>query len=244
METIFLLGLVILITHTLEGITGFGCTVIAMPFAVALCGLEQGRTVLTITALLQCLWISMWDFKYIDKKECLKILVLMSAGMPFGMFAYRFLNEHILLILLALFSCAVSIRGLCLFFLKHGRERQKKHKGPFAVLLFVGGVIHGAFTSGGPLAISYATEEFQDKRVFRATMCALWSVLNTLLLVQLIFGSSQAVESVVIAGLTIPFLVVGIILGNLAHHGIKDRYFTPLSYSVLLISSAFLFFRA
>ncbi len=49
-----LYGLVILLTHFIEGITGFGCTVLAMPFVFMLMGIEIAKPVLTVYALLLC----------------------------------------------------------------------------------------------------------------------------------------------------------------------------------------------
>ena len=50
MSSYFLLGWVVLITHFLEGITGFGCTVLALPFAILLVGTKQA-----VPVLLPCL---------------------------------------------------------------------------------------------------------------------------------------------------------------------------------------------
>ena len=47
---ILLFGMVVLITHFLEGITGFGCTVLALPFCIMLVGIKAAVPVLVILA--------------------------------------------------------------------------------------------------------------------------------------------------------------------------------------------------
>jgi uncharacterized membrane protein YfcA len=54
---------------------------------------------------------------------------------------------------------------------------------PYYLILVVGGMVHGAFASGGPLVVLYASKTLTDKGSFRATLCLLWTTLNTLLLI-------------------------------------------------------------
>jgi len=44
-----------------------------------------------------------------------------------------------------------------------------------------------------------------------------------------------------IIAICLPFLLVGAIGGNWAHRHIKDRYFSQIVYSVLLVSGLFMF---
>jgi uncharacterized membrane protein YfcA len=239
-----LFGIVIFSTHVLEGITGFGCTILAMPFAVMFFDLETARACLTITAFIQCLYICLRDYRNISRQHLVTLLVFMGMGMPVGMLIYAYLSAELLKKILAIFSALVSMRGLFVFFHIKKRNTEKYRFLPDPVLkglLVVGGIIHGAFTSGGPLAIIYALEKIKEKTFFRATMCAMWSILNSVLLIQLFLVRKIPLLSLKLVLSTIPFLAVGIFLGNIAHHRIKDTVFTPLSYLVLLIASIFMF---
>lgn len=240
----FLLGVVILLTHILEGITGFGCTMIAMPFAIWLVGIETGRPVLTIAAFILCLCFAIRDYKYVNWRELATILGYMAIGLPIGICLYQYLPQKILITALAVFTIAVSVRGLYMFFKKNGSQTSAPdslwRKIYLRVLLIAGGVFHGAFTSGGPLAIIYSANKIQDKTIFRATMCAMWSILNGVLLVQMAVCGDLTRDVWKLSVVTLPFLIAGIILGNIAHKKIKNAYFVPLAYLILLVSCIFM----
>jgi uncharacterized membrane protein YfcA len=46
------------------------------------------------------------------------------------------------------------------------------------ILLFCGGIIQGAFGSGGPFVVIYAAKAIHDKRVFRVTLSLIWVCMN------------------------------------------------------------------
>jgi uncharacterized membrane protein YfcA len=244
LRPLLLFGLIILSTHTLEGITGFGCTIIAMPFAIMLFDLETGRAALTFTALIQCLFIFIKDRRKIAGRELTALVIFMGIGLPLGMLLYNYLPQAGLKKILAVFTCLVSIRGLFIFFRFKNRERENNKPLPgwaLKILLVLGGIIHGAFTSGGPLAIIYTMEKIKEKTVFRATMCTLWSIMNTILIIQLVFSGRVPAFSLRLVLFSLPFLAGGIALGNLAHKHIRDTIFTPLSYGILLSTSFVMF---
>jgi uncharacterized membrane protein YfcA len=239
-----LFGTIILSTHILEGITGFGCTIVAMPFAVMLFDFETARASLTVTALIQCLYICLRNYRKISWRDLAIFLFFMGIGMPVGMMIYYYLSPELLKKILAVFSALVSVRGLFIFFHRKKRNVEEQCLLPgfvFKGLLVAGGIIHGAFTSGGPLVIIYALEKIKGKSFFRATMCAMWSILNSVLLAQLFLARKIPFVSLKLVLGSLPFLVAGILVGNIAHHRIKDTFFTPFSYSVLLVSSIFMF---
>ena len=54
-EILLLAGLVVFVTHTLESVTGFGCTALAFPFVILLMkDLERAKIVLSIPRLCTC----------------------------------------------------------------------------------------------------------------------------------------------------------------------------------------------
>ena len=108
-------------------------------------------------------------------------------------------------------------------------------------ILFIGGCIHGAFTSGGPLVIIYAAEKLKNKSNFRSTLCMVWVTLNTIIVAQSFIKGDITPEVTKLLLYTLPFLIIGAILGNYAHHKIKDTIFSKMVYIILFISAMFMF---
>ncbi len=233
--SIILFGIVVLLTHFLEGITGFGCTVIAMPFAIMLLGIDIAKPVLTLYGLLLCLYIVIISYKEIIWKHYFTIIIFMGIGLPIGIYLFDILPEGILKKLLAIFMVFVSIRGLIQCY-RPAKTVKSVSNVVLKLLLSIGGVIHGAFTSGGPLVIIYATEKIKNKSNFRATLCLVWVTLNTVLLTQTLLVGSFTPKVCKTSIYALPFLILGTLLGNWAHSRIKDTFFSKLSYIILLVT--------
>ena len=175
MTTLVLSGLVVFVTHSLEAVTGFGCSVLAMPFVSALLGVKTAVKVITILAWLLAVYIVIRNFSKIDWKQYTIITTLMLLGLPIGMYLFRSQQSGTLNLLLAVFIIVVSLTQLY----RQARRTEKSspptgHKAlPYYLLLFLGGIIHGVFSSGGPLVVLYATRTLPDKGRFRATLCLL-----------------------------------------------------------------------
>ena len=241
-QALIAFAMVIFFSCILGGITGFGNTIVALPFTIMIFDLETGRTVLTATALIQSLVIALKDRRSIAVPILVSVVIFMGIGLPAGMFTYRYLPQDILITILAIFTGLVAIRGLLVFFLKVKRT-EKTHaagEGALRIFLVLAGIIHGAFSSGGPLLVIYTMEKIREKTVFRATMCAIWSILNTALMLQFFAARQVSVFSLKLLVFSLPFLAGGIILGNLVNRRIRDTVFTPLVCCVLLVVAGFM----
>ncbi|MEN6312956.1 MAG: sulfite exporter TauE/SafE family protein [Clostridiaceae bacterium] len=254
LETL-LFGLVVLITHFIEGITGFGCTVLALPFCSSLAGIKVAVPVLVIIAWLLALYIIIIDFRKIIWREYIKIIAFVILGLPIGMWLFGRLPEAILKKLLGAFMIIVAIRGLYAVFMSKRAEGccGEAMEGPgkragiaryksvlLNFVLFLGGVIHGAFGSGGPFIVIYAAKALPDKSNFRATISMLWLTLNSIIIIRDLRGGVMSEPVLKIVLWTLPFLAIGMVLGNYAHKKIRGNSFVKLVYGVLLLSGVFM----
>jgi uncharacterized membrane protein YfcA len=235
MTTILLAGLVVLVTHALEAITGFGCTVLALPFVTALFGLKTGVMVLTVLAWILAVYIAVTKRRDIEWKAFGVIIAFVLAGLPIGMYLFRAVDPAPLRKLLAGFIIlASSIQLLAHFAPRLVTGRLPRPLG--FLLLFLGGVVHGMFSSGGPLVVLYASKALPDKGKFRATLCLLWATLNTILIATYIATSAITAETATRTGLMLPFLAAGIVVGEWAHRRVKPGIFKLIVFSMLLVT--------
>ena len=112
MSAILASGVVVLITHALEAVTGFGCAVLAMPFVSALLGVKTAVRVITILAWLLALYLAVRNYRRIDFKQYAIITGCMLAGLPVGMYLFRSQDTSVLSIILAVFIVLVSVSQL------------------------------------------------------------------------------------------------------------------------------------
>ena len=235
MTTILLAGAVILITHALEAVTGFGCTVLALPFIAALFGLKSGVMTLTILGWALALYIAITKRRDIQWREFGVIIAFVLAGLPIGMYLFRHVDPAPLKKALAAFIILASSLQLAGYFLP--RLGQKRLPRPIGfLLLFFGGIVHGLFSSGGPLVVLYASRALPDKGKFRATLCLLWATLNSILMVSYIASSSISAATAKNTALMLPFLAAGIAAGEWAHRRVKPGAFKLIVFATLLVT--------
>ena len=237
-EILLLVGLVVFITHTLEAITGFGCTVLAFPFVILLMkDLEQAKILLSVLAWILAVYIACTNYKQIDWKQFGIILLFAGIGMPAGMILFKSFNVTLLTKALGVFIVFSAVIQLYKCFVPKKSERKMPVWAGYAFLL-TGGVVHGAFAVGGPLIVLYSTQKIPDKGQFRATMCLLWSTLNTVLIVQYFAENKFTMEIGRDLLVLLPFLIAGIIAGEFIHHKVSEILFRKIVFGSLLLVGA------
>jgi uncharacterized membrane protein YfcA len=115
-----------------------------------------------VLAWVLALYIVLIDFKQIVWREFLKILILVGVGMPIGMLLYSYLPEKVLTVCLGIFMLSVSTWKLYSTY-KKTHTNIKFKEWPYSLLLFLGGIVHGAFGTGGPLVVVYASNKLKNK---------------------------------------------------------------------------------
>lgn len=227
---IFIFLMIILITNIIQGITGFAGTVLAMPFAILLLGIEVAKPVLNITTLIACILIVFESYKNIVWKECFKMIAIMFIGVLIGEYIYRIFPVDLLLNIYAIFIILIALKGI---FIKQSYDLDEK---VLIGIIILAGVIHGMFLSGGPLLIIYAVKKLQDKATFRATLAPVWIVLNSYLLIKQLLSGLISTQVVTLSLFAIPVLIAAIIIGKKLYEHMSQRFFLLLSYILLLIS--------
>lgn len=277
-----LFATVIMMSYFIEGMIGFGGTIIALPLASQIAGIKMAVPVLTIVVFLASVVIAIRDFKFLDRKEFVKISLLMIVGLPIGTWLFSSLPERPLKLTLSVFMIVIAIKGLMGILKEKNelgiqqssqikedelqldsiidsigdsiaenssiadiyndsiplikKEKNKTNKWLSNLTIFVGGIVHGAFSCGGPFVVVYATNNIKNKSSFRVTLCTLWALLNAIMIVIKSVNGEITSEVIRLSVWTVPFVVVAIIVSNIAHKKIKGNNFTTFVYVVLFVS--------
>ncbi len=235
LAVILLVGIVVFATHALEAVTGFGCTVLAFPFVIAITGdIVLAKVVLSVLAWVLAVYIVATNFREVEWKQFAVIALLAGVGMPLGIYVFRSFDSALLTKLLGGFivmSAAVQLWKV--FYARQAASGRKGWTGYLYLLL--GGVVHGAFATGGPLIVLYSAQAIPRKGAFRATMCMVWATLNSVLMIQyLATGEITRTAAVDIAAM-LPFLAAGIVAGEVIHKKVNETTFKKVVFSTLLI---------
>lgn len=240
---ILIAGFIVFTTFTVEGIAGFGATVLALPFVTMLIGVEKAVPMLSSLSVLLSLFIVSRSWRNIDLREYGFILLHVGLGVPAGLLMMDHLPKEWLIGILVCFMFFTGIRGVVSVAApekQFGRADGNNKSVLFRFILFVGGIIQGAFSSGGPVVVMYASRAIPEKSRFRAVLSTLWLTTNSVMITKwTISGKVWTPQMGKLILCTLPFIVTGMILGDYLHHRVEQRKFSIMVYSVL-IAAAFM----
>lgn len=244
-----LICVIIFFSVTIEAMTGFGSTVIAVPFLSMLISLKSSVAIMRVFSMLMGIVVAAMNFKHINFKVLAKVIVLVSIGMPLGIYAIDVFDEQILKLCFGVFVTGYALTSIFKIYRKSKKteeelaefEKQqslKKHNPLFVPsVLFIGGIFQGAFATGGPFIVLFTSRQLKTKAEFRATMCCVWIILNGFVFIEnIIAGGTYTGEVLSYMGVSAIFVVLGFALGYQLHKKLSMEKFNILINFVILIS--------
>jgi len=231
---------IVALAHAIETMTGFGATVFALAAGSLVWPLDPLLAALIGLGWLQSAFIVTRNLRSVRARFLARrVLPGAVAGMVAGRLVYDQLPVAHLRTLLGVF--VVVAAGARLWDLVRAQRRSAGATAPHArswarlleILPFLGGVFHGLFASGGPVIVYYTAARIADKREFRATMSALWWILNSGLLVWSAVAGSLG-RAWPLAGWLLPGLAAGVVAGEWLHRTVREELFRVVVQAVLL----------
>ncbi len=232
--------LVITAAYTCAGALGFGANVLSVALGAHLLPIELILPAILPTTWGLSAWIAWHQRDQIAWRVLLReVLPLVLLGFPFGLFVFQTADTGVLPRLLG-----GIIAGLVLLELLRPAAADRPPRKLFSRALLVGGgFVQGLFASGGPLVVYVLSRRDLSKGSFRASLCVLWVLLNSVLLVS--YGSTGRLngESLAVTAWAIIPLLVGRVLGQRLHTRLVGPAFQRAVQLVLLASGLVLLFR-
>ncbi|MBO4888938.1 MAG: sulfite exporter TauE/SafE family protein [Firmicutes bacterium] len=217
-----------------QSVAGFGGTLISMPLGIILVGIGTAKPVLTILAWLTGLLMALSGLKHIDWKEFGKMTGIMMIGVLLGILVFGSVKMNYLLVL---YGAIIVIIGCWKLFVKNQKDPKPLWQW---VSLSLAGLMQGMFVSGGSFLVIYATSRIKDKQVFRATVNAVWAVLNTVLIISYALDGMLGRDVLSLSAICVIPTLLAIWGANAAAKHINQSLFLKITYLVLIASGAVL----
>ncbi len=242
-QVLFLI--IVLLTNIIQGITGFAGTILAMPASVLLVGYETAKPILNILGILAGLYVVATSYRHIDRKEFFKIVSVMFVGIVGGIFLKTLFtgSPSLFYKILGAVVLAVAFEGIYKLFIKKGESGKTQKKAVSYLILIASGIVHGMFVCGGPLLVAYLAGRIKDKQVFRATVSAVWVVLNTVVMFDDIRSGYFNPSVLLLLAVSSAVLFLGMALGSVLYKKMSREVFMKITYILLVISGALMFIK-
>ncbi|MCG8502629.1 MAG: sulfite exporter TauE/SafE family protein, partial [Firmicutes bacterium] len=242
-----LVGLMQIFGFFVQGTTGFGCTVIAAPVTNGLLGTAVGVPYGTIICIPFLYYLAIKDRKNISWKDLAKIIILCAPGLLVGQYLFYRISPTTAKISIGTMITLIALMNIHKHIINPLVLKKEEVTEVLDTMgkkifrygcLILGGIVHGAFTIGGPLITVYTLEAVKDKKKFRNTMTSLWCVLNVWNAFNQYLNGAFTAElgSALLVG--IPLAGIGFFLGMRFLEKINRIQFLRIVYCVLLFIGA------
>ena len=98
--------------------------------------------------------------------------------------------------------------------------------------------------TGGPLLVYGLARAGLSPRSFRATLMAIWTVINTGVMISHVISGEFGKEQLYQTAFVIPTLPIFYGIGNYLHHRIPTKQFNSVIYGLLTLMGLFLVIRS
>jgi len=232
---------VVFCAFSVEATLGFGATVVTVALAAFVLPVRTILPGFVPLNLVLAVYLATRYRRHIDKPLLFKeILPAMIMGMPIGLWVFATADETLLKGIFGAFVAVISIRELIRLMPKDARQGAPLPRPLRWLLLGVAGIMHGAFSTGGPLAVYLAGRQLGDKARFRATLSTLWAVLCVVLLTGYAISDAFEPYSLRLLSLAVIPLMAGMVAGEWMHRRIHQRTFQAAVFAVLLFAGLML----
>jgi uncharacterized protein len=230
MLTYVSVGLIFFLAGSLQGMTGFGSALVAMPLLCFFLDVKTAVPLCTLNSIVITTFLVFKLKKHIDRKKILPLCISALPGTVVGVTLLQKMDAQVFKILLGSLLLAYSIYSLA--FSPAPRKIQ-----PFWTYIagFFSGAIGSAFSAGGPPAIMFATLNDWNKDEVKATLTGFFA-FNSLISATVHFFTGLTTSSVLHNFLiSCPLVLVGTVTGSHFYSLIPHRLYLKITFGFLII---------
>ncbi len=232
-----LIGLIFLLAGFIQGMTGFGSALVAIPLLTLFLDIKSAVPLCMLNSLVITTFLSLKMRQHLDRK---KITPLCLAAVP-GIIVGSTLLKHVSSTVIRI-SMGILLIVYSLYSLFSKPKPRKLHKAWSYVAGFTSGAIGAAFSAGGPPTIIYTTLNGWTKDEIKATLSGFF-----------LFNSYLTASAHAVSGLTTlqvfsfflasaPFVLLGTVLGSICYGRIPRALYLQLIFAFLVLMGTMMIF--
>lgn len=221
---------VIFIASMIQGVTGFGFALVAVPLlSMISMPLARITPLIVFYSLLTNLLVIYEVRKHIELKRILLLIVFALLGTPFGVHILKIVSARHLKV-----SIAVIIIVTATALYKNYKIQFKNEKFTAAVVGVLSGLLNGSVGLSGPPVVLFLTNQGVDKQVFRANLVLFGIVTNIFAIGNFLIGGMLSAEAAGNMAVLLPGLILGGVIGVRIARLIKETLFRKITIGLIL----------
>jgi hypothetical protein len=230
MSLLLISQIIIFVSFFAEAIFGFGGGLISIPLLSTFLPVKDSVTIILIFQFLMGFLIFK-TYKETDWKLAHPMTIGLLIGTVIGTLTLSFVSNLFLRKFLAIFIILFLIKMIFFKSFTFGKSNKKLLGG---VAGLVGGLFQGIIGSGGPIFTMYLAEVSSNKIAFRATLIYLFFITSIVRIVMSFKTGLFTNDITQFAVPLVPIFFIAIIMGQLIHKKIDEKYY---NLAIILILS-------
>jgi uncharacterized membrane protein YfcA len=230
---------VLLVAGFTQGATGFGFGLLAMCVLPLLMDVTEAVPLVSVFGLVVCLFI-LWRYRrHADPRKFLPVLAGEVVGTPFGVLFLTTVDSRIVTgvlgVILVIYGTLslIAERRRPVGMQASPKPALSRRWGPVAGLL--GGLIGGAFNTGGPPVIVYALARRWSPSAFKANLQVVF-VFNTIIQLCMFTASGLlTLETLRLNAIGLPVLLAGLAAGVILSRRMDAVWFRRVVLALLVV---------
>lgn len=234
MDPLIILAMFILFfAASVQGITGFGRALIAVPFMALFMPADEVVIIMILMGVVSAIIMVWKNYKSAHIKKVLPLIIAGIIGSIVGVQLLKILPVKELKIIMGsfiIFSAIVLAMGL--------RVKFKKMIPAYTIAGFISGLTNGAISFGGPPIVLFLQNQNETKNSFRANLSVFFLMIGLAGSINLFAAGMLTVPIALNALLLAPATVGGTYFGNFLSQRFDETIFRKLVLGILFISGA------
>ncbi len=230
MLTPLLISIIFLLAGFIQGVTGFGSALVAIPLLSLVIDIKDAVPLCILNSLVITTYLSLKMRKHLDHKKIIPLCAAAIPGIITGSTILKQVSSAIIQICLGILLVAYSIYNLI-----SKPEQRKLHIAWSYIAGFLSGAIGAAFSAGGPPTIIYATLNDWKKDTIKATLSGFFLFNSYLIATVHAINGLTTIEIFAYFMISAPFVFLGTVLGTIYYGKIPGEHYLQLIYIFLIL---------
>jgi len=230
MTTPLLISIVFLLAGFIQGMTGFGSALVAIPLLSLFLDIKSAVPLCILNSLVITTYLSLTLRKHLDTTKILPLCIAAVPGIIVGSTILEKVSSTIIRIWLGVLLIAYSLYSL------FSRPRPRKlHKLWSYIAGFSSGAIGAAFSAGGPPTIIYTTLNDWNKDEIKATLSGFFLFNSYLIATVHAVNGLTSIEIFTYFMISAPFVLLGTVLGSICYGRIPHALYLQIIFAFLTL---------
>ncbi|MCJ2163932.1 MULTISPECIES: sulfite exporter TauE/SafE family protein [unclassified Pseudodesulfovibrio] len=229
---------IVLVAAFLQGLTGFGFGLIALPLLGLFLNIKTCVPLMVLLAVLISLYLSIRLRDSIHLKSIFTLMLATLPGIPLGVYVLKHVSTQTL---------SIGLGILMILFTSHQllyKPKSRQLKPIFTVLAgLLSGFLGGSIGAGGPPVIIYTALQPWSKDQVKATLACYFAISGLIIIASHAISGMITHEVLRLYSMSLPALVAGIYLGTLAYKHISDHGYRKLAFILVFLLGLMMIFK-